>query len=82
MGNRSRRAMALAGALALSAGLGACAVDRDTGDRTATGAAVGAASGAAVGLLTGDFLGRTATGAAAGAAGGFVYDQIDKGRDD
>lgn len=67
------RTLFLAGALL---GLGACEVDRQTGERAATGAAVGAASGAAIGLIRGDFLSTTLTGAAAGAAGGFVYDQV------
>jgi osmotically inducible lipoprotein OsmB len=57
---------------------GACSVDKRTGERTLTGAAVGAAGGAAVGLLSGGFLSSALTGAAAGAAGGFVYDQIKK----
>jgi uncharacterized protein YcfJ len=55
-----------------------CEVNRKTGERTLTGAAVGAAGGAAVGLITGGFVAKTLTGAAAGAAGGFVYDQIKK----
>lgn len=59
-------------------GLGACEVNRESGTRTLTGAAVGAGAGAVTGLLTGNFLGKTATGAAAGAAGGFIYDQIQK----
>ena len=59
-------------------GLGACSVDRSTGDRALTGAAVGAAGGAAVGLLTGNVIRGAARGAVGGAAGGFVYDQIKK----
>ncbi|HEX6016059.1 MAG TPA: YMGG-like glycine zipper-containing protein [Geminicoccaceae bacterium] len=55
-----------------------CSVDKRTGERTLTGAAVGAAGGAAVGLLTGGFVSSAVTGAVAGAAGGFVYDQIKK----
>lgn len=68
------------GALVLVAtlGLSACEVNRETGSRTLTGAAVGAGAGAVTGLITGDFLGKAATGAAAGAAGGFIYDQIQK----
>jgi osmotically inducible lipoprotein OsmB len=69
---------ALALALAATLGLGACSVDRTTGDRALTGAAVGAAGGAAVGLLTGNVIGSAARGAVGGAAGGFVYDQIKK----
>lgn len=59
-------------------GLVACEVDRQTGERALSGAAVGAASGAAIGLIRGDFLSTTLTGAAAGAAGGFVYDQVQR----
>jgi hypothetical protein len=73
-----RRFRMIAGAALLPLLAAACAVDRTTGERAATGAAVGAASGAAIGLLRGDFLGSALTGAAAGAAGGFVYDQIQK----
>ena len=73
-----RRLAALAGLAALLCG--GCAVDRTTGERAMTGAAVGAASGATWGLLRGDFLGSTAAGAAAGAAGSFVYDQISRSR--
>lgn len=58
--------------------LGACEVDRGTGERTLTGAGVGAAAGATYGLIRGDFLSNTVGGAAAGAAGGFVYDAIKK----
>jgi osmotically inducible lipoprotein OsmB len=59
-------------------GLSACEVNRQTGDRALTGAAVGAGAGAVTGLLTGDFLSKTLTGAAAGAAGGFIYDQVQR----
>lgn len=65
-------------AVAAVAALTGCEVNRTTGERTLTGAAVGAAGGAAVGLITGGFVAKTLTGAAAGAAGGFVYDQIKK----
>jgi uncharacterized protein YcfJ len=65
-------------AIAALVSLTGCEVNRTTGERTLTGAAVGAAGGAAVGLITGGFVAKTLTGAAAGAAGGFVYDQIKK----
>jgi hypothetical protein len=68
----------LVAAIAAVALLGGCEVNRTTGERTATGAAVGAAGGAAVGLISGGFVRSTLLGAAAGAAGGFVYDQIKK----
>lgn len=68
----------LVAAVAALALLTGCEVNRTTGERTLTGAAVGAAGGAAVGLITGGFVAKTLTGAAAGAAGGFVYDQIKK----
>jgi osmotically inducible lipoprotein OsmB len=74
--NKTPFVIAIAATLPLLAG--ACSVDRRTGDRTLTGAAVGAAGGAAIGLLSGGFLSSALTGAAAGAAGGFVYDQIKK----
>lgn len=73
-----RRATLAATAMMAMLGLGACAVDQQTGSRTATGAAVGAGAGAVTGLIGGNFLGNTLTGAAAGAAGGFIYDQIQK----
>jgi hypothetical protein len=67
-----------AAALVAVLSLGGCGIDRATGQRTLTGAAVGAASGAVVGLLTGNPIGNAVTGAAGGAAGGLVYDQIRK----
>jgi osmotically inducible lipoprotein OsmB len=77
MGGRAKVPAALAAIAALGL-LTGCEVNRTTGERTLTGAAVGAAGGAAVGLITGGFVAKTLTGAAAGAAGGFVYDQIKK----
>lgn len=71
---------AIAGAFLALVALTGCEVNRKTGERTLTGAAVGAAGGAAVGLITGGFVAKTLTGAAAGAAGGFVYDQIQKNK--
>lgn len=68
------------GSLILASALAACAVDRTTGERTMTSAAVGAAGGAVTGLSFGDPLESAAVGAAAGAASGFVYDQIRKAR--
>jgi hypothetical protein len=54
-------------------------MDRQTGERTLTGAGVGAATGAAIGLISGKNFGSSLmTGAAAGAAGGFIYDQVKK----
>lgn len=54
-------------------------MDRQTGDRTLTGAGVGAATGAAIGLISGKNFGSSLlTGAAVGAAGGFIYDQVKK----
>lgn len=73
---RSLRGAAVALLLPLLAA--ACSVNRQTGERTLTGAIVGAAGGAAVGLLHGDFLSSAVTGAVAGGTGGFVYDQLKK----
>jgi hypothetical protein len=54
-------------------------MDRQTGERTLTGAGVGAATGAAIGLISGKNFGSSLmTGAVAGAAGGFIYDQVKK----
>jgi osmotically inducible lipoprotein OsmB len=72
--------LGIAAALAATLSLGACGIDRATGDRTLTGAAVGAASGAVVGLLSGNPITGAVRGAAGGAAGGLVYDQIRKAR--
>jgi len=77
MSTRAKVPAVLAAIAALGL-LTGCEVNRKTGERTLTGAAVGAAGGAAVGLITGGFVTKTLTGAAAGAAGGFVYDQIKK----
>lgn len=76
---RSATVLPLAALLALSACAG---VDETTGERTLTGSAVGAAGGAAAGLVTGNFWTGLAAGAASGAASGFVYDQIERSRDE
>jgi hypothetical protein len=64
------------------AGCGTVDTDERTGQRAGTGAAVGAAAGAAVGIATGGFLSKTIAGAAIGGAGGFIYDQVERERDD
>ena len=74
------RFRAVLASLIIAGAVAACAVDRTTGERTMTSAAVGAAGGAVTGLFFGDPLESAGVGAAAGAASGFVYDQIQKAR--
>jgi uncharacterized membrane protein len=63
--------------------LSACSTpDRTTGERTLTASAVGAAGGAAAGLITGNFWTGLAAGAVGGATSGFLFDQIDKSREE
>lgn len=69
--------------LCLATALTGCAnmsdSERDTGRRTATGAAIGVAAGAAIGeLATGRPLTGAAVGAAAGAVSGWLYDRHHK----
>jgi uncharacterized membrane protein len=74
-----RSLITIAGAATLLLAAACQPVDRQTGERTLTGAGVGAATGAAIGLISGKNFGKSlATGAAVGAAGGFLYDQIKK----
>ena len=72
----------VAGIALLVAGCGTVDTDERTGQRAGTGAAMGAAAGAAVGIATGGFLSKTIAGAAIGGAGGFIYDQVERERDD
>jgi len=77
-----RRGTTLA-ALCLAGLLAGCAnmsdSEKDTGRRTASGAAIGVAAGALVGeLATGQPLHGAAIGAAAGAVGGWLYDHHKK----
>lgn len=76
-----RRMTRIGAAAVLVLGLGACEMNRQTGDRVLIGAGSGAAVGAVVGGFgSGTVLGGAAVGAAAGAAGGLVADQISKAR--
>lgn len=78
-GTTMRVTMRLAALVLIATTLGACTMDRQTGNRTLIGAGGGAAVGAVVGGLgSGTILGGAAVGAAAGAAGGFIADQIEK----
>ena len=77
------RGIAMVLPLAALLALSACSTpDRTTGERALTGSAIGAAGGAAAGLITGSFWTGLAAGAVGGATSGFVFDQIDKSRNE
>ena len=70
-----KQSLAMAGLLAATIGLSACADLDPTTQRTMTGAAGGAAGGALIGAMAGNAGLGAAIGAAAGGTGGFVWDR-------
>lgn len=73
----SRKMLAAAGIAGLLL-TGCAGTDRDTTNRTATGAAAGAVVGGVIGSFSGNWGAGAAAGAAIGGTGGYLYDQVKK----